>query len=129
MKARIGPSEKGDLRATQSLERSLPSPPSPLHLDCNNTRHHDARVRTTVTLEADVAVRLKEFAHRRRLSFKAALNDALRRGLSGQSGARKPQRFVVEPHSGGFRQGIDPGKLNQLVDDLALDDFGPNRSR
>ena len=80
-------------------------------------------MRTTVTLEADLAARLKEFAHRRRLSFKAALNDVLRRGLTGQSEARKPKRFEVEPHSGGFRRGIDPGKLNQLVDDLAVDDF------
>jgi hypothetical protein len=30
---------------------------------------------------------------------------------------------VVQPHAGGFRPGIDPGKLNQLVDELEVDDF------
>jgi hypothetical protein len=30
---------------------------------------------------------------------------------------------VVKAHAGGFRPGIDPGKLNQLVDELEVDDF------
>jgi hypothetical protein len=30
---------------------------------------------------------------------------------------------VVEPHSGGFRPGVDPGRLNQLVDQLDADEF------
>jgi hypothetical protein len=81
-------------------------------------------MRTTVTLEPDVAAKLKELAHRRRLSFKAALNEVLRRGLSTQGGApKRRKRFVVEPHAGGFRPGIDPNRLNQLIDELDADDF------
>lgn len=81
-------------------------------------------MRTTVSLDDDVAARLKELAHRRRASFKAILNEILRRGLSAQenAGAAMP-RFVVEPHAGGFRPGIDAGKLNQLLDALEADDF------
>jgi hypothetical protein len=30
---------------------------------------------------------------------------------------------VVQPHAGGFRPGIDPDKLNQLVDELEVGDF------
>lgn len=81
-------------------------------------------MRTTVTLEPDVAARLRELAHRRRASFKATLNDVLRKGLSAQAPTREaPERFVVEPHAGGFRPGIDPDKLNQLVDELEVEDF------
>jgi hypothetical protein len=81
-------------------------------------------MRTTVTLEADVASKIKELAHRRRASFKATLNDVLRRGLAQQgTGSASPPRFVVEPHAGGFRPGIDVDKLNQLVDELEVDDF------
>lgn len=80
-------------------------------------------MRTTVTLDRDVAARLKELAHRRRSSFKATLNDALRRGLASQERATAPAPFVVEPHKGGFRPGIDPAKLNQLADQLEADDF------
>lgn len=42
------------------------------------------RMRTTVTLEPDVAAKLKELAHKRRASFKATLNDVLRKGLAPQ---------------------------------------------
>jgi hypothetical protein len=80
-------------------------------------------MRTTVTLEADVAAKLKALAHRRRISFKEALNDVVRRGLAAQVEAAKPVPFVVEPHSGGFRPGIDAEKLNELLDELAVDDF------
>jgi predicted transcriptional regulator len=81
-------------------------------------------MRTTITLESDIAAKLKELAHRRRASFKATLNDVLRQGLSSQATVReRSERYVVEPHAGGFRPGVDPGKLNQLVDDLEVGDF------
>jgi hypothetical protein len=81
-------------------------------------------MRTTVTLDADVAAKLKELAHRRRASFKETLNEVIRRGLSAQMGTREPaERYVVEAHAGGFRPGIDPNKLNQLLDELEVGDF------
>ena len=88
-------------------------------------------MRTTVTLDPDVAARLKELAHRRRTSFKETLNDVIRKGLSSQVATREPpERYSVEPHAGGFRPGIDPDKLNQLVDELEVGDFvtEPRRS-
>jgi hypothetical protein len=81
-------------------------------------------MRTTVTLEPDLATRLKEYAHRRQTSFKAALNAAVRRGLSAQEPpASSRRRFVVNPHSSPFRPGIDSGKLNQLADQLEAENF------
>jgi len=80
-------------------------------------------MRTTVTLEDDLAERLKRYAHRRQTSFKTALNTLLRRGLAAQEAPPSKRRFTVEPNSGRFRQGIDPGKLNQLVDQLDIEDF------
>lgn len=80
-------------------------------------------MRTTVTLDPEVAEMLKQYAHRRRTSFKAALNELIRRGLSVQVRADgKRPGFVVRPHSGGFRPGIDPTKLNQLVDQLEAEE-------
>lgn len=77
-------------------------------------------MRTTVTLEPDLAKEVKAFAHRRRLSFPQALNELIRVGLA--SSARQA-KYVVQPHEGGFRPGVDPGKLNQLVDQLEVEDF------
>jgi mRNA-degrading endonuclease RelE of RelBE toxin-antitoxin system len=81
-------------------------------------------MRTTVTLEPDIANKIKELSHRRRASFKATLNDVLRRGLAQQEGRpEQRERFVVQAHSGGFRPGIDADKLNQLLDELDVEDF------
>lgn len=94
------------------------------HLDSKNARHHDARMRTTVTLDPDVAASLRELAHQRQLSFKAALNTVLREGLAAPAaGARRRRKFVVEPHDGEFRPGLDLGKLNQLADQLDTEAF------
>jgi hypothetical protein len=80
-------------------------------------------VRTTVTLDADIAAKIKELAHRRRASFKATLNEVLRRGLAGERRPSASPRFVVEPHAGGFRPGLDLDKLNQLEGQLEAEDF------
>ncbi len=82
-------------------------------------------MRTTLTLDDDVAEALRNLARSSGRSFKAVVNDALRRGLS--AGARPPEEqapFSVRPHTSGFRAGVDVGKLNQLVDDLELEHFG-----
>jgi predicted DNA-binding ribbon-helix-helix protein len=76
-------------------------------------------VRTTLTLDDDVADKLKALAERRKLSFKETVNAVLRRGLGAQeasSRARKP--FLIEPFSSAFRPGVDPLKLNQLSDEI-----------
>jgi hypothetical protein len=74
-------------------------------------------MRTTLTLDPDVARLLKEKATDRGSTFKKVVNDALRRGLRAES---KPprKRFRVTPHLSGFQPGIDPRKLNQLADEL-----------
>ncbi len=87
-------------------------------------RHYDDRMRTTLTLEPDLAERLKELAHQRRTSFKEVVNHAIRIGLTvGMKPVAEGERFRVEARHCGFRPGIDVGKLNQLLDDLDADDF------
>lgn len=94
------------------------------HLDIINIVHHDAFVRTTLTLDDDVAKRLRQIAQRTRRSFKELVNDTLRRGLSvGERPPTDRAHFVVRPKACGFRPGIDPLKLNQLVDELEISDF------
>ncbi len=62
-------------------------------------------MRTTVTLEPDVAEQLKSFARRRNLSFKAALNTAVRAGLAAQRGSARRYRMPSRPM--GLRPGAD----------------------
>ncbi len=89
------------------------------HLDSINTKHYDAAMRTTVTIDEDVARELKTRARKSDRSFKEVLNESLRFAFSiSRSPIRKIKRFRVRPHRSAFRQGIDLEKLNQLVDQL-----------
>ena len=75
-------------------------------------------MRTTLTLEQEVAARLKSEVRRTGRPFKVVVNEALKRGL-GLAGkpARRPT-FEVRPHAFGFKPGVDLDRLNQLVDGL-----------
>jgi len=76
-------------------------------------------MRTTLTLDEDIARRLKESARRKQVSFKQVVNETLRLGLSPGRGPReRSRRFRVEAAHCGFYPGIDTGKLNHLADEL-----------
>ncbi len=75
-------------------------------------------MRTTLTLDPDVARLLEEEAHRQRKPFKQVVNEAIRRGLGAKPSASTPLPFRVEPHRTTLRPGIDPRALNRLADDL-----------
>lgn len=77
-------------------------------------------MRTTLTLDPDVARRLKARMAEKKLSMKQVVNEALRAGLA-RLGRERQGKFSVEPHSCQFKPGIDLDKLNQLVDELEAD--------
>ena len=79
-------------------------------------------MRTTLTLEPDVALKLSETMATSNKSMKEVVNDALRIGLSSAVGAASVN-FKVKPHSLGLRAGIDPDKLNQLLDEVEVADY------
>ena len=86
-------------------------------------------MRTTLTVDDDLAERLVELARETRQPFKVVLNAALRRGLGEQSPAAAP--FVYEAHPGELRAGIDDRRLNELVWELDEERFaaGPGGQR
>ena len=56
--------------------------------------------------------------------FKAVVNDVLRHGLlTGEKPPARREPFRVASAARGFLPGIDPLKLNQLVDELEVDRF------
>jgi hypothetical protein len=75
-------------------------------------------MRTTLTLDPDVARLLAEEAHRQRKPFKQVVNEAIRKGLSPAPSASQRGRFRVRPHRTTLRPGIDAGSLNRLADEL-----------
>lgn len=88
------------------------------HIDIINEPHHDDSMRTTLTLEPDVAQRVRQQMRRTGKGLKAVVNEALRLGLGIREKPMRPPRFKVQAHAFGFRPGIDLDRLNQLVDEL-----------
>lgn len=87
-------------------------------------------MRTTLTLEDDVAAELRRIEGRTQMAFKAVVNDVLRRGLAlGATPVRMPARFTVTPKATGLVGGVDPLKLNQLADELETERLGSDRRR
>lgn len=70
-------------------------------------------MRTTVTLDADVAARLKRLARERGISFKQALNQAVRDGLGGGGGGSRRFRQYAQPM--GLRAGVSLDKALALA--------------
>jgi hypothetical protein len=71
-------------------------------------------MRTTVTLDPDVAEYVKSLARTRSVSFKVALNDSVREGAASRRGGRRP--FKVESRALGVK--VDLTHALQLVGDL-----------
>ena len=82
-------------------------------------------MRTTLTLDDDLAKALARMARREDRSFKDVVNETLRRGLLTGERPAEPVRpaFVVQPEACGFLPGVDPLRLNQLVDEMEVDRF------
>jgi hypothetical protein len=70
-------------------------------------------MRTTLTLDDDLAERLADLARESRKPFKAVVNETLRRGLGESPPALPP--FVIESRFGGLRKGIDDRGFNELM--------------
>ena len=80
-------------------------------------------MRTTLTLDPDVAMKLKKTMADKKLTLKETVNQALRNGLKEAEKEKKRAPFKVIPHSFGFKPGIDLNKLNQLVDELEAEEY------
>lgn len=75
-------------------------------------------MRTTVTLEPDVARLLEDAVHRERRPFKTVLNDALRRGLSPRARGATVKPYRVTPHRTTLALDLDRSGFNRLADEL-----------
>lgn len=78
-------------------------------------KHHD--VRTTLSLDEDVAKLLRSEMRRTGSSLKAAVNHFLRLGLM-TSGKPSRKRFVVHPRPLGLPAGLSYDNVEELLEAL-----------
>ena len=74
------------------------------------------QMRTTVTLDPDLAAKLRALARERGVSFKEAINNALRIGLAGGTETARPYELPTRPMR--LRPGIDLDKALRLAAEL-----------
>lgn len=80
-------------------------------------------MRTTLTIDDDLAGLLKRRAREQGISFKEAVNRTIRAGLGDFARPRSGDVPRTMPHSFAFRPGIDLDKLGQLADELEAETF------
>ena len=80
-------------------------------------------MRTTLTIDDDLAAILKKRASEQGHSFKAVVNDLLRAGIAASGGNPAPRQPVTIPTKAlELKPGYDPDKLNQLVDEIEVEE-------
>jgi hypothetical protein len=81
---------------------------------------YNAGMRTTLTLDEDVAERLAELHRQRGISFKDIVNQTLRKGLERDAAmsARRPARFTVKARDMGQRPGLNFDNLGDLLEQI-----------
>jgi hypothetical protein len=72
-------------------------------------------MRTTLTLDDDVARLIDDAMHRERKPMKQVVNEALRRALSSED---KVEPYRISPHHSRVRAGVDVTALNRLADEF-----------
>jgi hypothetical protein len=80
-------------------------------------------MRTTLTLEPEVARRVETEMRRSRKTLKAVINDALKAGLGMSQRAQSNAPFEVEAFDMGIQPGFDIDRANQLVDELEVETY------
>jgi hypothetical protein len=77
-------------------------------------------VRTTLTIDPDVAERLKQELADGQKTMKQVVNERLRVGFGFErSKTREP--YKVKAHNSPYRPGIDRTKLNQIADEVEVE--------
>lgn len=75
-------------------------------------------MRTTLTLDEDVAVKLHSEARKTGRPFKETVNACLRAGLSLKKAAKATTPFRVHPFDMGLRDGVNIDKISSLLDEI-----------
>lgn len=73
-------------------------------------------MRTTLTLDDDVAAALRDEARRTGKPFKQVVNDLLRRAMAAPAPAQRP--FRVQARRMGVRPGVDLDNISALIEEV-----------
>jgi len=103
-------------RSGESGDVASAEQPGYSHLDVFDWYAMMRSMRTTVTIDADLAAKLRRIARERGVSFKDALNATLRAGIGTDAGLAR--RYRLRARSLKLRPGIDLDRALRLATTL-----------
>ncbi len=75
-------------------------------------------MRTTLTIDNDIADYLREQTRLHEKSFKQVVNETLRRGMSPTANDKPRKPYKVRTFSSGYAPGVDRLRLNDVLNEL-----------
>ena len=101
--------------AAFTLATLVPPPPRLLDIMMSRLLHQD--MRTTLTLDEDVAAKLRAESRRAGRPFREIVNETLRRGLASRRVARQRQSFKITARDlGDLKPGLSLDNVAELVE-------------
>ncbi|MDA0345858.1 MAG: hypothetical protein O3C43_01030 [Verrucomicrobia bacterium] len=79
-------------------------------------------MRTTLTIDDDLAHKLKLAASRQQKSFKEVVNQTLKKGLGSSSEKANRGRVKLKTQALSYHKGVDEVRLKDLLDELDVDE-------
>lgn len=80
-------------------------------------------MRTTLTIDDELATSIERLRQRQGVGLRQVINDLLRKGLLADAERPEPKVYVGPTFKTGLRPGIDPTRMNQLVDELEVEEY------
>lgn len=78
-------------------------------------------MRTTVTLDDDLATQLQDLSARLRKPFKVVINDVIRQGLPGVEKPPKIKPFKIKTRDMKLRPGFEGANFNHVAAEMELE--------
>jgi hypothetical protein len=80
-------------------------------------------MRTTLTIDDELATSIERLRKRQGVGLRQVINDLLRKGLLAEAERPEPKVYVAPTFNMGLKPGIDPLRMNQLLDELEVEAF------
>ena len=80
-------------------------------------------MRTTITLNENLVLRLKNYANAHHMRFKNALNDALQQGLNHLELPEKQKPYKTKSKKVGLKKGLNFDNVSELLEQVEGVDY------
>jgi hypothetical protein len=94
-----------------------------IQFDFHQKKHHDACMRTTLTLDADVAAKAKRGAAKLGKPLKSVINSALRIGLDEVMKPPAARPYRTKGRALGLRPGLSYDNIGELLAQIEGEDY------